>query len=458
MSITLETVLTAKENRRERQQAMLNKYQLPIVSITLNIPGTVKDLPVLRRLCDYAATKLQAKHSPLAVERLNLATGPEALLAIDIDADTLKRDCVLLEEKHNFSRLLDLDVFAADGRQLSRAGTCAPRTCLLCGEPALSCMHERRHTLPELLRQVERLLASFRAEETRAVGHIAEQIGRLATEAMLYEVTCTPSPGLVDRVNSGAHSDMDFYSFMSGSAALSYALARCGEAGVRHEGSLAELLPVLRLIGLEGEQSMLHATGGINTQKGLLFTLGLTAAAAGFLLAQEQKPTANAVAESIAHMTAGIVRRELASLSADSDRRLTAGERLYRKHGIRGIRGETEDGLPSVIMHSLPALRRALADGLTLNDSLLQALFALIATVEDTTIINRHDKHILHEKAQTPIREFLAAGGFHDPRNALSAPELDCLFIENNISPGGSADLLAVTWFLHKLETEFSVN
>ena len=201
---------------------------------------------------------------------------------------------------------------------------------------------------------------------------------------------------------------------------------------------------------------MLRATGGINTQKGLLFSLGLTAAAAGFLIAQGKQPLADSLADAISLMTAGIVERELAALPAERPG-TTAGERLYRTYGIRGIRGEVENGLPSVYHCALPALRQALARGLSLNDALLQALFALIATVEDTTIINRHDILTLREKVQTAAKIFLDNGGFYNPDNAARAAALDQFFIDNNISPGGSADLLAVTWLLYKLETEIAV-
>ncbi len=266
--ITLDDVLGAKEARFQRQQAFKEKHGKIVVSITINMPGAVKDTPVLRRLRDYAVQQIKNKFDILAEEQVNLLTGPEALLAIASDGWLVKKVAMEIEEAYSFSRLLDIDVFTIEGMLLSRRDEGKGRSCFVCGGEFVICRREGRHSQEELLRVVEHLLNAFRAYESRFVSSsAAEKIGALAIEAMLYEVTCTPSPGLVDRVNSGAHQDMDFYSFMASSAALSMPMTRCAQAGILHEGSLEALLPVLRIIGLEGEQAMFAATQGVNTQK-----------------------------------------------------------------------------------------------------------------------------------------------------------------------------------------------
>ena len=453
MTLILEQVLAAKEERQARQRQFRGKYGAAIASITVNIPGSVKDSPAIRQLCDYAVGALQSRMEVVAAERLNQPTGPFALLAVKSSAPELKAIAIALEEEQSFGRLLDIDVFAADGSQVSRQATGGCRSCLLCDRPAVLCMRERNHQPEEIQTAVQDLIRKFLAFQTRFVSPLAERIGSFAVEAILYEVSCTPSPGLVDRVNAGAHRDMDFFTFMTSSAAISLALARCCEAGIRHQGSLPELLPVLRLIGREGEQAMLTATQGVNTQKGLLFSLGIAAAAAGWLSAGKRRVTAEAVLAAIADMTAGIVERELAALPDAPDRKLTAGERLFLEHGIRGIRGEMEDGLPAVRDKALPALRAALNRGLSVNAALVQTLFVLMATVEDTTVMNRHCRDKLHKWVRPQAEAFLEGGGFYAADGKQRAAELDQEFIDHNVSPGGAADLLAVTWFLHRLET-----
>ena len=458
MSITLEQMLAAKEERQKRQRSLREQYGAPIASITVNIPGPGKDSSVIRRLCDHAVASVQSRLDVLAAERINAPTGPFGLLAVCTTAEHLKQVAVKLEEEHDFGRLLDIDVFSADGHQLSRQMSGAYRPCLLCTQPAMVCMREQRHSPTEVHEAVCTLLARFAAYETRQISTIAETIGSLAVEAMLYEIACTPSPGLVDRMNSGAHNDMDFYTFMSSSAALSLTMARCCEAGLRHDGSLTELLPVLRFIGLDGEAAMLAATNGVNTQKGLLFSLGIAAAAAGCLCAGNKQVTAVSVTSAIKQMTAGIVERELRALSIDPNRQLTAGERLFRSYGTRGIRGEMEDGLPAVNDMALPALRAALARGLSINQAMLQTLFVLMTVVEDTTVINRHHPDKLVNWVRPLVEAFLTDGGVYSDEGYGRAAELDQWFIEHNVSPGGAADLLAVTWFLHTLESRLNSN
>ncbi len=452
MPVTLEQILAAKEERQKRQKRMLSEYGTAIASITLNIPGPEKDGPVLRQLCDYAISAMQARLEIAAMERVNLPTGPEAILAVRSGASAVKQIAVSLEDEHAFSRLLDIDVFDAEGRQLSRQTSGSYRSCLLCELPAAVCMRERKHGAEEIMAAVQGLLRQFLAFQTRKISPFAEQTGFLAVEAMLYEIACTPSPGLVDRINSGAHRDMDFFSFMSSSAALSLTMARCCEAGIQHQGGLPELLPVLRLIGLEGESAMLDATGGVNTQKGLLFSLGVIVAATGWLNARNQKVTATSVLQAASQMTGGIVERELNRLPESCGRKLTAGERLFRSHGIRGIRGEMEDGLPAVKNSALPSLRDALKSGLSVNDSLLQTLFVLMTMVEDTTVINRHSPEKLLDWVRPLAESFLLEGGMYNEEGRPKAVELDRQFIDHNVSPGGAADLLAITWFLHRLE------
>jgi len=449
--ITLEDVLGAKEARFNRQQAFKEKHGNIVVSITINMPGAVKDTPILRRLRDYAVQEVKKRFDILAEEQVNLLTGPEALLAIDSDGWLVKKMAIEIEEAHPFSRLLDIDVFAIEGTLLSRRDEGKGRGCFVCGGEFIVCRREGRHSQIDLQCVVENLLNQFRAYESRFVSTAAEKIGALAIEAMLYEVTCTPSPGLVDRVNSGAHHDMDFYSFMASSAALSIPMARCAQAGISHEGSLDRLLPVLRIIGLEGEQAMFTATQGVNTQKGLVFLLGIMTGVTGWLQGRSQSVTADTVLDSVAIMAAGIVERELAGAKHKRSEELTAGERLYLNYGITGIRGELADGLPAVRDMALPALGEALEKGLSVNDALIYTLLVLMTCVDDTTVMHRHHPNKMRVWVREQAEMVIQAGGMATNEGRAMCEALDRDFIVQNVSPGGVADLLAVTWFLYSL-------
>lgn len=452
-SVTLEEVLAAKENRKKRQREFQKKYPGTMVSITLNVPGAVKDTPLLRRLRDFAAGQVRTQFATVAEEQFNPATGPEALLAVAGEGWPVKDAAVEVEEHFAFSRLLDIDVFDPSGMLLSRRDKGKERTCFICGGQFVLCRREGRHTPEELLAVVEKLLHAFRAYESRWISVAAEKIGALATEAMLYEVTCTPSPGLVDRVNSGAHDDMDFYSFMASSAALGNTMNRCAQAGILHHDDIVTLLPVLRVVGLEGEKTMLAATEGVNTQKGLLFLLGIMAGVAGWLRARALPLTAEAILKNAASMVRGIVEKELAGAADKDPAQWTAGERLYVAYGVTGIRGELAAGLPTVQDRALPALQKALGGGLSVNDSLIHTLLLLMTCVEDTTVMHRHHPDKMRIWVREEAQRVIAAGGMETQEGRRLCQELDDRFIAENVSPGGAADLLAVTWFLYRVSS-----
>ncbi|MDD4601582.1 2-(5''-triphosphoribosyl)-3'-dephosphocoenzyme-A synthase [bioreactor metagenome] len=454
-NVTLDDVLAAKEDRHKRQKEMLKKYNSPIISITINMPGPVKDLPVTRQLLDYAVNELKKVLTIYQIGQLYLPTGPEALLAVAGQAQDIKEAAVAVEEAEPFGRLLDVDVFAADGSLISRRQQGQSRGCLVCGQEAVTCMRENKHTAAEVGSAVCLLLTTFKAYLTRNICQTAQKIGCLAIESMLYEAACTPAPGLVDRINSGAHTDMDFFSFMSSTAALSTAMARTAQAGISHDDLLPELLPVLRHIGIEAEREMLQATKGVNTQKGLLFSLGIAAAAAGLLCKQDKPLKAADVLAVIAEITTGIVERELGRAVGRKDGALTAGERLYRDYKITGIRGEMEAGLPAVGAIALPTLRTALEAGLTINAALVDTLLVLMLNADDTTVMHRHDPDKMRCWVRAKVEAVISAGGMATEQGRKMTELLDQEFIAHNVSPGGAADLLAVTWFLYRLETEF---
>jgi holo-ACP synthase/triphosphoribosyl-dephospho-CoA synthase len=145
-------------------------------------------------------------------------------------------------------------------------------------------------------------------------------------------------------------------------------------------------------------------------------------------------------------MTSAAVAADWASMKNIPEEQLTAGQRLYRRYGLTGIRGEVAAGLPGVIDTSLPTYRRALAAGRNPNaDAGAIALLHLIARGTDTNMIHRGGIALAAEAAEK-VRDLLQ----RDPMPEMNEiAELDKWFIERNLSPGGCADLLAVTYFLH---------
>ncbi len=448
--VTLQQVLQAKEDRLYKRQAFQAQHPHTTISLSLNIPGAQKDSPAIRLLFGKAVTCLQSSLTILACQTTYCQTGPHGLFAVAEQPVHSKAITCQLEKSSGYARLWDFDVYQPDGQAVADSNRQHGRPCLLCDQPAIACMRAAQHSQTELQAKVNSLFVELAAEQSNAISPLAQHYGALALEATLYEIACCPSPGLVDPLHNGAHKDMDFFTFQSSSAALAHTFNRCLQAGLQHSGSPQELLPVLRQIGQQGEAKMFAATAGINTHKGLLFSLGLTLGATGIALQTQQAPKAQTISRLLQQITADLIASELATLG---DQARTAGEKSYQRFALTGIRGEVAAGLPSVINFALPTLKQSLLQGLDLNKSLLKTLLTLITVVDDTTILNRSPQIETLNWLKTQAYDFLQTNCLEQTDWQEKLWQLDERFIARNLSPGGSADLLAITWYLYKSET-----
>lgn len=273
-----------------------------------------------------------------------------------------------------------------------------------------------------------------------------QKVSQYLTQAILLEVSTHPKPGLVTRLSNGAHKDMSIFTFMMSSAVLSKAFNDLQDIGQAHRGTLAELFCKLRSYGVGAEAELLRVTKGVNTQRGILFAGGIVSAVSGY--AMNMGLSRDALLPMIKEMAAGLVARELKNLDHAA---MTAGEKLYYKYGITGIRGEVENGFPSVVNYGLPALEDAFDKGATINDALVHALIALMTVVEDSNVIWRTDYDTLLE-VQRIAKNILSLGSVFTEKGRMAIAETERYFLQRRISPGGSADLLSVTITLYLLE------
>lgn len=272
-----------------------------------------------------------------------------------------------------------------------------------------------------------------------------QKVGQYLTQAILLEVSTHPKPGLVTRLSNGAHKDMSIFTFMMSSAVLSKAFNDLQDIGQAHRGTLAELFCKLRSYGVGAEAELLRVTKGVNTQRGILFAGGIVSAVSGY--AMNMGLSRDALLPMIKEMAAGLVARELKNLDYAA---MTAGEKLYYKYGITGIRGEVENGFPSVVNYGLPALEDAFNKGATINDALVHALIALMTAVEDSNVIWRTDYDTLLE-VQRIAKNILSLGSVFTEKGRMAIAETERYFLQRRISPGGSADLLSITIALYLL-------
>lgn len=318
-----------------------------------------------------------------------------------------------------------------------------------------------------------------------------DAIAELGATCLRLEVQTWPKPGLVSEVDTGSHDDMDAGTFARSAAAIRPYLAELASAGAAR----AEMA-VLRRIGLRAEHAMLVATGGVNTHRGAIFGLGLLCAAAGLRAAMgagglasgmpglSASPLeasvsgapalcpsvsgtgtlafgASAVCPSVpGSFTSGasipgavstlgeIVAQQWGTEILVGPRASDShGEIAVRRHGVGGARQEAASGFPSVYRIGLPALReaQALRPG-DASAARVQACFALIAAVSDTNLLHRGGAGGL-AFAQRRARDFLARGGIGAADWLARAEAVHRAFVVRRLSPGGAADLLAMSLF-----------
>jgi len=270
----------------------------------------------------------------------------------------------------------------------------------------------------------------------------AGAIAARAVQCLLVELETWPKPGLVSHIDPGSHHDMNADTFRISAAAIEPYLQDLADAGARGYG-----MGRLRVIGLDAEAAMLAATAGINTHRGAIFGLGLLCAAVGARAGRLTDPGLPLGA---------VVSRLWGNDIVDGPVLLHShGARARRRFGASGARMEAARGFPSVYEVGLPALRRGALDAPDDNEAArVEACFALIAALEDTNLLHRGGLPGLRF-ARRAARRFLDEGGVGKPGWKARARSVHESFIARRLSPGGSADLLAMTLFVEANERPF---
>lgn len=268
---------------------------------------------------------------------------------------------------------------------------------------------------------------------------------RLVERALLTEVRLTPKPGLVDIRNSGAHQDMDLAAFERSAAAIAPWMEKFFIMGNSTAQLEAEnVLVMLRPLGMACENDMLQATGGVNTHRGAIFAFSLLSAAIGRIVARQEALEQNRICDQVARLCRNIVAREL---SSGKGRKPTTGEVHFLRFGLSGARGEAESGFRTVRTQALPVYNRVLQEHSDTNLALMQTLLHLMAWNDDTNLVSRGGLEGLYY-VQQQAQKILWQGGVLVNGGIEAMQALDDELISRHLSPGGSADLLAVTWFL----------
>ncbi|MDY2627173.1 MAG: triphosphoribosyl-dephospho-CoA synthase CitG [Lachnospiraceae bacterium] len=285
------------------------------------------------------------------------------------------------------------------------------------------------------------------------INPVAESIGMKAWKALLEEVYTTPKPGLVDLYSCGAHNDMDITTFERSADALYPWFVHMAALGYGFAGSPQALFQKIRPVGILAEKAMYKATGGVNTHKGLIFTLGVFCAAAGRLAGESAEITCDSLILTEKQMTVSALTEELADIRLGEAH--SNGEKNLHRYGSQGIRGEAIRGYPSVVNLALPVLREGIAAKRDWNRVKLQTLMVLMSSLEDSNILSRHDPSVLRQ-VKKEAEDFLSRGGAYSEGAMEELMRMDADYIRRNISAGGCADILAAAVFLEMLLEEES--
>lgn len=446
--------VTSVELRAARDRRVLKKWELLtpggeicLVEFSLNIAGAVKTFPFARAAFREEVRELSdrlSRFSVLKTEVYEKNTGDCAFFLLKSQAIQVKKFLVSVEESHPLGRLFNLDVCGPDGISVKRHDLgLLPRTCLVCGEDAHVCAEKKSHSMELIQWQTAKLFLEFFRDRA------ADQAASAAVRGLLYEVSTTPKPGLVDRNNSGSHRDMNFFTFLDSSASLIPWFREFFCLGWDHSSeSDRQIFERLRYAGQRAETAMFSATGGINTHKGLVFASAILCGALGKVHARRELPLPFT---DVLQECRRLGKCSLADLHHPPNVQPplpTNGERIFTAYGIRGARGEAAAGFPSAVQIGLPALRKWLSAGFSLNDSAAMALLTLISEVDDTNMVHRGGPE-LAKKRKEQAKILLSAVTKENFKETLYT--LDHQYMTENLSPGGCADLLAVSLMFHFL-------
>ncbi len=428
------------------QRAFLKKQialdGLPSLSLSLNVPGFPKSNPTVKAFFGYCLRDLKFA---LKANQINLIEG-KSLEISDAAGDfylvpfspgrltlkEIKQVCESFEQRHPLGRFIDADLNDEEGVSFSSGKS---KLCFFCLErPAIECRRENAHE-PEELRSFMFPKMDYYCNQQKEAS-IIKKLSSLAQQAILFEISLSPKPGLVDKFSNGSHSDMNYQTFIDSTAAISPWFAELVREGYSFRDSdLAKALPLIRNIGLRMESAMYEATQNINTQKGIIFLMGLSLFACGKLFSQSDQFSSEEFRNIIKSVCKDLVAKELTDASKAVK---SHGEDIFRQYGFGGARCEAESGFATVFDAGLPQMARVAE----FNDvDAIKCFLSIAANNNDTNILYRSNPDVL-ENFKRLCKKALA--DFND--QSYSAVIDFCK--SENISPGGSADLLSVTIFV----------
>ncbi|MCF6183403.1 MAG: triphosphoribosyl-dephospho-CoA synthase [Bacteroidales bacterium] len=443
-------------NAREERTALKLKNadcNLHSLTLTLNIPGIPKSNALFhhffKEIVEELKVYLKSHLIDLSYDNsqfINDDAGDFFILSFTEGQTNPKKLKMLtenFEETHPSGRIIDVDIFSATNGHI---GSGKEKICFVCKQhSAVYCMRNKRHNYTEIRKKMQEEISNYLNQKQKDA--FIHKMVSLATRSILFEVSFSPKPGLVHYYDAGTHKDMHYYTFLSSSAVLGSYFKDFVNEGYKFSGKWEQALPIIRQIGLKAEKEMFTATNGVNTQKGLIFIFGISLFSYGYLFARQLPFSEKNFRKIVKKFSHNLVINELENTNKSKK---THGEKVYAEYGLGGIRQETASGFATVFDTAIPYLNENFKDitkhnQTQINQILQNALLKIMAVNNDTNVLYRSDLARLQK-----LKE-LSRAAVND-KNRYE--ELNNFCNKHRISPGGSADLLALSLLIHYIKKQ----
>lgn len=412
----LENVLKSREKKAKQIQTLL-KIEPVVVSLKANIPGEDKNINETYILIHIFSGLLLNRYPKAKLNVFNSSDGPYCLYtSLGEDSVTLKKIFMEIENSHPLGRFVDYDVYEKE-KSLSRDDFgLSHRKCLICEKDAWVCIKEQTHGSEDLLMVIQDNVNYY----------IKQVLEEALNKAFLLELNLDPKFGLVTIASNGSHTDMTYETMKTSFTVIIPYLIQMYELGYL-TFNINQAFNEVRKIGLKAEEAMLKSTSGVNTYKGAIFLLGVILTALGRF---HQRKFNEDLIEIIQTMTASILK-ELEGHAT------TFGIKAHQDYRFFTARHEVYYGIPSVLT-ALGYLKRYSSRN---DEALMMTLIKIISLKNDTVALKRAGSIEKYHQIVDLISSIKTY-------NLEQISQVTTICIKENISFGGSADILIATLFL----------
>ena len=414
----MSEILNARENRGKHIESLMKEFEyMTIAVLKLNVVGEDKNPEFMKFICLLFDRLIKQEFGKKIVEskRQFSLDGDYIYYVINEEGTVVKERTIEIEDNNYLGRLIDIDIYHK--KSISRQDmSCEMRKCIICDNYAHVCSRNKTHSREDVSNKVSELI-----EE-----HLTEIILSEVMKSIYEELDLFPKFGLVSHRDNGCHTDMDYEMFVRSTFTLKPFIKKFILFGIQGKTDSSELIK----IGQEAEQAMFKVTNGVNTQKGLIFVLGIFLPSLCKAIISNQGP--EFVKEEIIKTSNEVIGDYFERIEEKDD--LTHGDKVYLEHSLKGIRGEALLGFPLIFDiddydHIAEFFRPQ------------EYLIELMSKLDDTTIVHRKGIETL-QRVKREMTQLIMGGGYM--KNTRRYKELSDIYKNDGISPGGSSDLLAL--------------